>query len=378
MNTGLSIIQSTARQRLLLPIIACFLLIFLVTSAYSAIHPSDTLKLGKQASFGTAIAITGAASRIPQEAALLEHLYKTGWMKNVSFISGASSGALNCVMLNAILSGKFNWERYKQILFSINNNKIYKPGDRKLPFSTVPLRQFLSGIIKDTLGYSTIGDLPIPSSISATSLKLLPLRNSTLRFSNRGINSESSPYYDLVELLMASTAIPVVFPAEKINGNKEISSMVFLDGGIGDDHIPLEAVLQYQSMRHLEADTLIIVSRKSDSEDDLKSELYNLGLRDTKLLEKLGLTLERYSKDSFIRKLMEFQLVNPELASHTYIYIPDFKQNFPLLNFDTMEDQYSVTSNWADNHQPVLLSDYLKHNLLSTNKIPAATHEIKK
>jgi len=58
---------------------------------------------------GTAILMTGAAARIPQEAALLEALYKRGLLKDVVFISGVSSGALNAVMLNGILSGKITW-----------------------------------------------------------------------------------------------------------------------------------------------------------------------------------------------------------------------------------------------------------------------------
>ena len=49
---------------------------------------------------GTAIILTGAAARIPQEAALLEELYNRGLLKNVVFISGVSSGALNSVVLN--------------------------------------------------------------------------------------------------------------------------------------------------------------------------------------------------------------------------------------------------------------------------------------
>jgi predicted acylesterase/phospholipase RssA len=49
---------------------------------------------------GTAIIMTGAAARIPQEAALLEELYNRQLLKNVVFISGVSSGALNAVALN--------------------------------------------------------------------------------------------------------------------------------------------------------------------------------------------------------------------------------------------------------------------------------------
>ena len=46
---------------------------------------------------GVALVITGAAARIPQEAALLEALDERGLLKDLSFVSGDSSGALNAV-----------------------------------------------------------------------------------------------------------------------------------------------------------------------------------------------------------------------------------------------------------------------------------------
>jgi predicted acylesterase/phospholipase RssA len=51
---------------------------------------------------GVAVLLTGAAARIPQEAALLEELDKRGLLEDLVFISGVSSGALNSVMLNGI------------------------------------------------------------------------------------------------------------------------------------------------------------------------------------------------------------------------------------------------------------------------------------
>ena len=68
---------------------------------------------------GVAVLMTGAGGRIPQEAALLEELDKRGLLKNLVFISGVSSGALNSVVLNGILSGKITWEEYKNILFEL-------------------------------------------------------------------------------------------------------------------------------------------------------------------------------------------------------------------------------------------------------------------
>lgn len=327
------------------------------TAAHAGMFADESAKHG-----GTAIVITGAASRIPQEAALLEQLYKTGWLKDVSFISGASSGAINTVILNAILNHTFSWERYKNILFGIKNGSVYDHSNKKLPLDTQPLRELLTSIVNDTLGYNVIGDLPFPSAISATSVKLVPFQKHTLRFSNRAINPESNPNYNLIDIMMASAAIPVIFPTVRIQDPENFPELTFMDGGIADDHIPYKAALQYQEYKNVPFEKLIIVSRKSDSVPDFQAELADIGLKDSKLFETIGTSLHHYSCETFIRKLQQFQQTFPELASRTYIYVPDFEENFPMLNFDLMREQYTVTNTWAQKNKPMPLSEYLVKN----------------
>src|SRR5512133_3359164 len=102
---------------------------------------------------GTAIIMTGAAARIPQQAALLEELYDRGLLKDVVFISGVSAGSLNAVILNGILSGKLTWDEYREILFNLNNKDIFiqreemNKRDRKLPVDTEPVRNLLKKIV---------------------------------------------------------------------------------------------------------------------------------------------------------------------------------------------------------------------------------------
>ena len=79
---------------------------------------------------GTAIIITGAAARIPQEAALLEKLYQNGELSQVEFIGGASSGALNAVILNGILSKKITWSQYISWLGKIRKADLCRPERR--------------------------------------------------------------------------------------------------------------------------------------------------------------------------------------------------------------------------------------------------------
>ncbi len=308
---------------------------------------------------GTAVVITGAASRIAQESALLEQLHKTGWLRNVCFISGTSSGALNTVVLNAILEKKFSWQRYNSILFNLNNDDIFIRNGRSLPVNNLPYCNLLARVVNESLQYNSLGDLPFHSSISILDITAFPPRSVTYRLSNVKINDESNPGYNLVEALIASTAIPVIFPPARFTESFGLPNSSFIDGGLGEDHLPYEAVLQYEKFRGYGVDTLIIVSRKSDTEPDLNNELMNFGNSDPRLHDKVNLWIEKMAKNSFIKSMKELQKKYPELAERTYVYIPDFPDNFPLLDFNSLKQQHEVTKAWAVNNKPVLLKSYL-------------------
>jgi predicted acylesterase/phospholipase RssA len=312
---------------------------------------------------GTAIIITGAAARIPQEAALLEQLFMNGDLKEVTFISGASSGALNTVVLNAILNGQLSWDQYKSILYQITNNQVFNRNGSKMPLDTDPLRKLITRIVNDSLGYYKVGDLPFASSISATNAELIATNGRSYRFSNRKINNESNPDYNLVDILMASAAIPYVFPSVKLNMPDTIHQIKFIDGGIAEDHIPFEAARQYEQLTGTGFEKMIIVSRKNIPEADIAPELDNLGIKDSKLREKLGASVQHFSKEGFIKKLVYLQVSDPELAARTFIYVPDFENDFPMLDFNNFQVQFEVSSAWAASHKPMPLNEYVLENM---------------
>lgn len=309
---------------------------------------------------GTAIIITGAAARIPQEAALLENLYNHGMLRDVQFIAGASSGALNTVMLNAILSGKITWKEYRNLLFNLKNEDIYHRNGKKLPVDTKPLMKFLQKVINNNIGYHKIGDLPIPSAISIADVEHITLKRKNFRMSNLKINPESDPDLDLVEILMASTSFPVAFPAAHISNASTLPDRPFIDGGVGEDHVPFKGMLEYIQFRRKSFEKVIIVSRKTDKQPELSEELRNLGINDKGLLDKLGISLDEILLKGFIKGLERLQKEDPDLAERTFIYVPDFQEDFLLFNFDNLREQYDVTKKWASGHLPVPLKEYLR------------------
>lgn len=311
---------------------------------------------------GTALVITGAAARIVQEAALLENLQKNGWLTNICFISGTSSGAINTVMLNGILERKFTWERYFSILFNISTHDIYIRKGKTLPVNNEPLQNLLVKVINDSLGYKSIGDLPFESSISISAVDLLPPFSATYRLCNLKINEESNPDFNLVETLLASTAIPILFPAARFKESFGLPKSAYVDGGFSNDHIPFEAVLQFEKFRGFGVDTLIIVSRKSDTKQGIQNEVAKFGDTDSRTFDKMSYWIDNLAMNGFIRSMKEIQKEYPELAARTYVYIPDFEENFALLDFSEMRRQYEVTANWAETHKPIPLNQYLDEN----------------
>jgi len=308
-------------------------------------------------SMGTALIIPGAAARIPQEAALLEELDSTGQLEHVVFISGVSSGALNAVMLNAILSEKYTWSRYRSLLFNLTNQDIFINEGKGLPVNTTPFRNLLTSILHDTLGWYKMKDLPIPTSLSVVSLSVSSLGRNTFRLSNLKINNESDPELDLVEVLMASTAFPVAFPPVTINRVTTIPESQYVDGGSGPDYIPFKAVLDYEAYAGMNVDRVIVVCRKPDTEAGMLEELRELGLDRADQAGKFGISLEELGRSAFKKALLAMRKDAPMMADKTLLYIPEVPKDYPLFDFHSLEEQYRATLEWARENQPVHLNE---------------------
>jgi len=319
---------------------------------------------------GTAIIMTGAAARIPQEAALLEELYRRGLLKNVVFISGVSSGALNSVALNGILSGKMTWTEYKNILFGLKNNDIFVQEGKKLPVNTGPERNFITSVVEQKLGYHRIGDLPIMTEISFTHLHEMDLKKTVYRMCSRKINNESDTTLSLVDILMASTSFPVAFPPVKIKNVKTIPDVGYIDGGVGDDHIPFQALFEFEKYRGAGVARVYIISRKSDSIPEVSEELKVLGINDRGMFDKMGISMDNILKRGIYRRLEAYAIEAPELVPLTYVWIPDFKADFLMFNFGRLKEQYDMTSQWAKTHDPVPVAEYLLPHLLKRIRSP--------
>ncbi|HPD95386.1 MAG: patatin-like phospholipase family protein [Bacteroidales bacterium] len=309
---------------------------------------------------GTAVIITGAAAKIAQEAALLQTLYEKGELKNVVFISGASSGALNAVLLNGILEGKITWDDYKNILADIKNSDVFKSDGDKLPVDNEPLRELVTRIVVKRLGYQKLSDLPIPTSLSVVNLRAMFSQDRTLRLSNLPINSESDPNINIVDVLMASTAYPLVFPPAKIESDGDIPDVPLYDGGIADDRLPYKALIDFIKYRGVNVEKVIIVSRSRDKNVTVGDEMAPFGFDVGKLVQKVNISPDEFSEIGFKKRLREYGRKYPKLADRTIVYVPDYERAFLMFNFNDMEEQYNLTYKWAQNNPPKPFDEFLQ------------------
>ena len=309
---------------------------------------------------GVAVILTGAAARIPQEAALLEELDDRGLLNDLVFISGVSSGALNAEMLNGIISQRMTWSEYKKILYDLKTSDIFIQEGKKIPVNTTPARELYKRVVEDRMGYYSIGDLPITTSISFTHIENLYLKKNVYRMCSRKINEESDTTLSLVDIMMASSAFPVAFPPVRISHVHTIPDTEFIDGGMGEDHVPYRSLLEFEKYRGAGVAKVYFVSRQSDSIPEVSEELSELGINDKGLFDSLGISLDAFLQKEINKRLKAYAKEAPELVPLSYVWIPVLNAEFPLFDFDDLEKQYELTSRWAKTHDPEPLEEYLQ------------------
>jgi predicted acylesterase/phospholipase RssA len=257
-----------------------------------------------------------------------------------------------------------SWNDYREILYSLKNSDIFLQQGRKLPVNTSPARELYKNLVEDKLGYHQIGDLPIPTGISFTHLKDFELKKIVYRMCSRKINQETDTTLSLVDIMMATSAFPLVFPPVRIKNVKTIPDYEFVDGGVGEDQVPYHALLEFEKFRGAGVEKVYVISRMSDSIPEFSEELRVIGINDKGLFDKLGFSLDAILHKGFVKKLEAFRKEAPELVSRTFIWIPDFNANFRLFNFENLKEQYLLTAQWAKTHDPVPMSDFLSKYLI--------------
>jgi predicted acylesterase/phospholipase RssA len=313
-----------------------------------------------------AFIISGAGALIAQELALaktlLNGLQPGGFAIRPAVLTGASSGCLSSVLISGILQaadrgGSFTWDVLQnEILFPLQNRDIYKTGfvqgifDMKHAFwdgyvlDTTPLQKTLEKYIggKKYLNYHILGDVYIPTYISSITRR----SGVTKRFFS---GNAADARLDLVQLMLASTAIPVAFPQRTIDAVEG----TWVDGSVGSDLIPVAPLVNQEPF-----DEVYVISpqfRMPDASTDywgkgmsgrrslLKNMLFGLEVQFTSMLD-----MQLFAALSIVKE-----------TGKAFLYRPDIPQSFGFLDFGVMEKQFNATLDWARANAPIPIEQYL-------------------
>lgn len=311
-----------------------------------------------------AVLFNGAAALIAQEVGLVDLLREFEGLEfeqNNTFVAGLSSGALVTFAVNAAFSDNpvLPWQTFKDdILFPITTSDIFTGSLLKPPVDTSPLRSLLSSVVNDKCGFKTYSDLPFQNALLTASYMTFQtywINNVTgeIPIGNNAINRqlrEQTNELDLVDLLMCSTAIPLVFPSQNMrfhecDQEQYIRTFLeqkakFVDGGTFGTFSGLEAFFNTTGQKF---DKLYFVTPNFGKNEQLASEM--LGSELSQQNEALVHYMSAEPGNTFAQNLKAYNDTH-HLANEIYVCMPDIRYFNPL-NFDTQVEQYQLTMQWG-------------------------------
>lgn len=320
-----------------------------------------------------ALFLTGAAARISQEVAFIDKLQQYHGLEikpEQTILAGLSSGALNIAAINACFRNEnpLSWDNYfkETVLFNIHSKQVFKY-QKFFPFDTSPLRKTISDFLTEAQ----------MNSVKDFSFGTYVLVFSFLRFSTIWVSNLFNHYQkiDLLDLMMATTAIPILFPDQSIRNShfqhNKFTRGRFIDGGAGGSFKRFEHYLKKYAKQNNQLDKIYIISpmrevTQSDYDELNKMipsvDLIKMELKDIKLLKFFLEMISQNGFDTFIKRFYKWTQKH-KIANEIFVCIPQMKSNYPILNFNKQREQYQAVCDWIDQNpdkMAIPLNEYVK------------------
>jgi len=305
---------------------------------------------------GIGLSFSGAGGRIGQHIGLAEVLltgnYPNGSPMRPSYLSGASSGSISSVLVNAIIESQethrinWTWSYVKEILFNLTTSEVIDLSWEGLArieinmlegyiLDNTPFMNFLKKYFSDA-GYNTLGDLYIPTAISLVDQASgLPQRfwSDDPRYAN----------LSLVDVIIASCSIPIAFIPRQVTG---LGDTYWIDGGTGIDTLPVFSLLDRK-----EVSELYVICYASALTAGGGSEPN--WVKDIPLLENAMAAVDNMRVELFLAGLSS---LSEQKVKPAYSYIPKLNQTFTVFDFDDEKLEYTLAEEWAHMNAPLRLN----------------------
>ncbi|MCP4698127.1 MAG: hypothetical protein GY862_14930 [Gammaproteobacteria bacterium] len=314
---------------------------------------------------------SGGAAFIAQELALAKALIQGSYPEGRKVcpdvhaggvIAGASTGAISSVFINAIIEERISWRVLEEtILFPLKTKDIYKTPvflddiadafERGFVLDTRPLKKTLKKFVQriEYLNYHRFGELPLPTYISAVDRKT----GQTKRFCS---DSMQDANLDLVQILLASSATPVLFPERKIDG-----AGIFVDGGTGPDNVPIKSFVQSGEC----FDELYVITYKHPINTKRHPSSLQPAISKLPVFSRIPvISSAMFASNVATQAIFRFQLANVlrlvKKPCKAFLYMPEFHKEYDCMDYSKMRSQYEKVSAWTRLNNPQYIYNYLK------------------
>lgn len=298
-----------------------------------------------------ALLLSSSGGSLSQEVAIIDLLInqkKIEINEDETFLAGFGSGALTLVALNACFrkNNPCSWEKFfkEDFLNSISNEEIFIK-IHPIHWSTLPLRRKISEFMTES-GYSKISDLPFVSNILAFSVDM----QKTIWLKSNSIKEASS---DLSDIMMATSAIPVLFPPQQINSvnndRLSIPDGAYIEGAMEGIFKKVKRQLKEVVSENGQFEKLFIVSPQRHFESDIITP-YNYHRMNLDEKDNFSDYLDNISMSGFLQFLKKLQRANSKkkIAKSIYVCMPEMASSLDLLDFSDQSVKYKETYEWFE------------------------------
>jgi hypothetical protein len=310
--------------------------------------------------YKTAVLLTGSGGTISQEVAIIDQLIKNGKLildEDETFLAASGSGALSLVAINACFRNvkPCSWESFykESFLTTISDEDTFLKVD-PIHWITLPQRKLYSDFLKNA-GFSSISNLPFDSAILTTSIN----ENKPTWLKSYAKKEKDIA---LTDILMASSAIPTLFPTQQLNEITNTLSSKFM-GAYSEGAMPgmfqkFRKQLKKITLEHGQFEHIFIVSPKRLYD---YSPLINHDLSEMISQEKFQFNqfLNQVSLHGFLTFLIKLEKANSKnkLAKSITVSIPEMEKDLGLLDYSNQSDKYKIVYKWMDENPTRLTVD---------------------
>jgi predicted acylesterase/phospholipase RssA len=299
----------------------------------------------------TALILTGSHAFISQEVAIIDNLISKRNLQldpQKTWLTGYSGGAFTLAAINACFREKqpLDWDKdFKEsVLFNLTNEKVFIKTHPSY-WESIPLRKTVKEFLNKA-NLTQFSDFSFDTNILVYSTN----KKKTIWAGNR---TGKNHHVLLPDLLMATMAMPVIFPKYYINGDDDMPTGLpegkFMDGSFDGVMKKFRKNVKKQIAFNDTFENMYIVSpERNATPPHISKELYKSLMPEERAI--VDDFLENLSIEAFLKFLTKIKNANKgeKIAKKIYVSMPHINKETNLLDFNLQAEKYDQISNWAE------------------------------